>query len=64
MTLAYRGEPYHGWQVQPGQETVQGVIEQALSTLLRKPTPIDKPGAQTPVSTPTAWWHISIPTRG
>ncbi len=51
MTLAYRGEPYHGWQVQPGQETVQGVIEQA-------------PGAQTPVSTPTAWWLISIPTRG
>ena len=44
MTLAYRGEPYHGWQVQTGQETVQGVIEQALSTLLRKPTPITGAG--------------------
>ncbi len=35
MTLAYRGAPYHGWQVQPGQTTVQGVLEGALSTLLR-----------------------------
>ena len=35
MTLAYRGAPYHGWQVQPGQETVQGVLEDALSTLTR-----------------------------
>lgn len=35
MTLAYRGAPYHGWQVQPGQDTVQGVLEDALATLTR-----------------------------
>lgn len=40
MTLAYRGEPFHGWQVQPGAISVQEVIEQALETLLRRPTPI------------------------
>ena len=40
MTLAYRGEPFHGWQVQPGAVSVQEVIERALETLLRRPTPI------------------------
>ncbi len=40
MTLAYRGVPFHGWQIQPGAVSVQEVIEQALTTLLRKPTSI------------------------
>lgn len=40
MELAYRGAPYHGWQVQPGQTTVQGVLEQALGTLVRQPVAI------------------------
>lgn len=40
MRLAYRGAPFHGWQSQPGAVTVQSVLEQALSTLLRTPTPI------------------------
>ena len=44
MTLAYRGAPYHGWQVQPGQTTVQGELERVLSTLLRRPTPITGAG--------------------
>lgn len=40
MTLAYRGEPFHGWQIQPEAVSVQEVLEDALSTLLRCPTPI------------------------
>ncbi len=40
MELAYRGAPFHGWQNQPGEVTVQSVLEQALTTLLRTPTPI------------------------
>ena len=35
MRLAYHGAPYSGWQVQPGQKTVQGELEIALSSLLR-----------------------------
>ena len=31
MHLAYRGAPFHGWQVQPGEVTVQSVLENALS---------------------------------
>ena len=30
LTIAYDGSEYAGWQVQPGQETIQGLIESAL----------------------------------
>lgn len=40
MTLAFRGEPFHGWQSQPGERTVQSVLEEALTTILRTPTPV------------------------
>lgn len=40
MELAFRGAPFHGWQNQPGELTVQSVIEEALTTLLRTPTAI------------------------
>lgn len=35
MRLSYRGAPFHGWQCQPGEVTVQSVIEAALSTVMR-----------------------------
>lgn len=35
MRLSYRGAPFHGWQSQPGEVTVQSVIEEALSTVMR-----------------------------
>lgn len=44
LTLSYRGAPFHGWQVQPGETTVQGVIEHALHTILRTPTPLTGAG--------------------
>ncbi|MBQ8521946.1 MAG: tRNA pseudouridine(38-40) synthase TruA [Bacteroides sp.] len=34
--LAYDGTRYHGWQVQPNGESVQGTLMKALSTFLRK----------------------------
>ncbi|MCI9129303.1 MAG: tRNA pseudouridine(38-40) synthase TruA [Eggerthellaceae bacterium] len=37
ITLAYDGAPFAGFARQPGQLTVQGELEQALSTLLRMP---------------------------
>jgi len=33
MTLAYDGTAYHGWQVQPGSDTVQGRLEAALGRM-------------------------------
>jgi tRNA pseudouridine38-40 synthase len=34
LTIAYDGSEYHGWQIQPGCTTVQGVLIEALRSLL------------------------------
>lgn len=34
VALAYDGTGYHGWQVQPGLATIQGVVENALGRVL------------------------------
>lgn len=40
MYLAYSGANYCGWQIQRNGISIQEVIEKALATLLRVPTPI------------------------
>ncbi len=40
LTLAYRGTHYNGWQIQPNAPSVQGVIQKALTTLLRHPVEV------------------------
>ncbi|MDO4320065.1 MAG: tRNA pseudouridine(38-40) synthase TruA [Bacteroidales bacterium] len=44
IDLAYRGAPFHGWQVQPGVVTVQSTIEDALGRLMRAPVPVTGAG--------------------
>jgi tRNA pseudouridine38-40 synthase len=36
-TIAYDGGNFHGWQVQPGLPTIQGVLEQIVSGIEGKP---------------------------
>jgi len=36
MLLSYKGTRYHGWQIQPNAVSVQEVLENALSTVLRE----------------------------
>jgi tRNA pseudouridine38-40 synthase len=37
ITLAYDGTAFHGWQVQPGLSTIQGILEDILSEMDGKP---------------------------
>ncbi|WP_211489906.1 tRNA pseudouridine(38-40) synthase TruA [Georgenia thermotolerans] len=39
LDLAYDGSEFAGWAAQPGLRTVQGVLEDALTTVLRLPAP-------------------------
>ncbi|RNE63947.1 tRNA pseudouridine(38-40) synthase TruA [Cryobacterium tepidiphilum] len=39
LDIAYDGTGFNGWARQPGQRTVQGAIEEALATILRRHPP-------------------------
>ena len=34
LTISYDGSDYHGWQIQPGQKTIQGVLTEAVQSLV------------------------------
>ena len=40
LRLSYNGTPFHGWQIQPRDVSVQQTIEEALATILRHPAPL------------------------
>lgn len=40
LTIAYDGTEYSGWQIQPNGLSIQTLIENALSTILRTPTKV------------------------
>lgn len=44
LTLAYDGTKFAGYQVQPEQRTVQGVLEKALSKMAKAPVHVDGSG--------------------
>ena len=36
LTIAYDGAAFHGWQIQPGQPTIQGTIAEAASQITQE----------------------------
>lgn len=44
IDLTFRGAAFHGWQIQPGATTVQGVIENAMSRLIGSPVAVTGAG--------------------
>jgi len=34
LTISYDGSDYHGWQIQPGERTIQGVLAEAIQNLI------------------------------
>jgi tRNA pseudouridine38-40 synthase len=40
LGIEYDGSGFSGWQRQPGRRTVQGIVSEALSTVLRRPIEI------------------------
>jgi tRNA pseudouridine38-40 synthase len=44
LTLEYDGTDFAGWQVQPGERTVQGVLEAAFSDLAGEPVAVTGSG--------------------
>ena len=44
LTLAYEGTDFSGWQLQPNDRTVQGVLEKRLADILGTPTRVHGSG--------------------
>lgn len=44
LDLAYDGGAFHGWAAQPGLTTVEGVLSEALATLIRRPVRLTAAG--------------------
>ena len=44
LTIEYDGTNYHGWQIQPSEPTIQGVIEAALTKMTKTETRITGAG--------------------
>jgi len=65
LTLHYDGSDFHGWQFQPGQRTVQGELQAALSRLADRPrtvvgsgrtdTGVHATGQVASVDMPSSW---------
>ncbi|MDH3205038.1 MAG: tRNA pseudouridine(38-40) synthase TruA [Gemmatimonadota bacterium] len=70
LTVQYDGAAFHGWQVQPDQRTVQGVLEDVLSRLGNRPctvlgsgrtdTGVHATGQVAAVDMPPTWTPASL----
>ena len=65
LTLAYDGTDFHGWQIQPGQSTIQGTLTDVAEKLTQQVTTIYMArGAPTRECTPWARSRTSRRRQG
>ena len=63
INLSYDGTRYHGWQIQPNGDSVQQRLQEALSTLLRRPIEVVGAGrTDTGVHARMMVAHFDIPS--
>ena len=61
LEIAYNGNRYHGWQMQPNAISVQQIVEEALSTMMRREMTITGSGrTDTGVHCEQQFFHIDI----
>lgn len=64
VTLSYDGSPFNGWQIQPSAPSVQQLLEQALSTLLRSQVQVTGAGrTDTGVNASSYVAHFDFPAE-
>lgn len=64
LKISYNGAPFHGWQRQPADSSVQQVIEEALSRILRSPIAIVGAGrTDTGVNAMEMYAHFDFPLK-
>lgn len=64
IMFSYDGAAYHGWQVQPNARTVQQMLEEALTTLLRTPTTVVGAGrTDAGVNAASMVAHVDLPVH-
>ena len=62
ILFSYDGAAYHGWQVQPNARTVQQMLEEALTTLLRTPmTAVGAGRTDAGVNAASMVAHVDLP---
>ncbi len=44
LKIAYDGTDFHGWQVQPGLPTIQGLLQSVLADIEGRPVPVHGAG--------------------
>ncbi len=63
IELSYNGKNYHGWQIQPNAVSVQAVVQEVLSKLLRKDISVMAAGrTDTGVHAKQIFVHIDVET--
>ncbi|MBQ5730657.1 MAG: tRNA pseudouridine synthase A, partial [Bacteroidaceae bacterium] len=62
IVFSYDGAAYHGWQVQPNARTVQQMLEEALTTLMRTETTVVGAGrTDAGVNAASMVAHVDLP---